>query len=58
MSPNLEDRIRLLTDQAIAPDTDGELDAILTELKSAIKEHIRYVRAVSIAAETHRKGAA
>jgi len=58
MSPNLEDRIRLLTDQAMAADTDGELDAILTELKSAIKEHIRYVRAVSIAAETHSKGAA
>ena len=42
----------------MAADTDGELDAILTELKSAIKEHIRYVRAVSIAAETHSKGAA
>ena len=58
MSPNLEDRIRLLTDQAMAAETDGELDAILTELKTAIKEHIRYVRAVSIAAETHSKGAA
>jgi hypothetical protein len=58
MSPNLEDRIRLLIDQAMAAETDGELDAILIELKTAIREHIRYVRAVSIAAGTHSKGAA
>jgi hypothetical protein len=58
MSPNLEEHIRLLTDQAMAAETDGELDAILTELKAAIIEHIRYVRAVSIAAGTDSKGAA
>ncbi len=58
MSPNLEDRIRLLIDQAMAAETNGELDAILAELKTAVREHIRYVRAVSIAAETHSKGAA
>lgn len=61
MSPNLsdrEERIRLLTDQAIAAETDGELNMILTELKNAIREHIRYVRAVSIAAEMHSKGTA
>jgi hypothetical protein len=34
------------------------LDVILAELKTAIREHIRYVQAVSIAAETHSKGAA
>ena len=58
MSPNLENRIRLLIDEAFAAVTDDELDAILMELKTAIKEHIRYVRAVSIAADTHSKGAA
>jgi hypothetical protein len=58
MSPNLEDRIRLLIDQAMAAETDVQLNEILTELKNAIKEHIRFVRAVSIAAETHSKGAA
>jgi hypothetical protein len=58
MSPNLEERIRLLTDQAMAAESDGALDAILAELKTAIREHIRYVRAVSIAAETHSKGVA
>ena len=58
MSPNLEERIRLLTDQAIAAETDRELDVILTELKTAIKEHVRFVRAVSIAAGTQSKGVA
>jgi hypothetical protein len=58
MSPNLEDRIRLLIDQAMAAETDVQLNEILTELKNAIKEHIRFVREVSIAAETHSKGAA
>jgi hypothetical protein len=58
MSPNLEDRIRLLIDQAMAAETDGELDVILTELKNAIREHIRYVRAVSITAGTNSKGTA
>jgi hypothetical protein len=34
MSSSLEDRIRLLTDQAIAAKTQGELDSILSELKA------------------------
>ncbi len=58
MSPNLEERIRLLTDQAMTAETDSELDAILTELKAAIREHVRYVRAVSLAAGTQSKGVA
>jgi hypothetical protein len=40
MSSSLEDRIRLLTDQAIAAKTQDELDAILPELKTAIRYHI------------------
>jgi len=37
MSSSLEDRIRLLTDRAIAAKTQSELDAILPELKGAIR---------------------
>ena len=43
---SLEDRIRLLTDQAIAAKTQRELDAILQELNAAIRDHIRYLRAI------------
>src|SRR6266852_7503152 len=49
MSSSLEDRIHLLTDRAIAAKTQSELDAILPELKGAIRD-VRYLRA--IAAET------
>jgi hypothetical protein len=45
---SLEDRIRLLTDQAIAAKTQDELDAILPELKAAIRDHIRYLRAIAV----------
>ena len=48
MSSSLEDRIRLLTDRAIAAKTQSELDAILPELKAAITDHIRYVRAIVV----------
>jgi hypothetical protein len=48
MSSSLEDRIRLLTDQAIAAKTQSELDAILPELKAAIRDHIRYLRAIAV----------
>jgi hypothetical protein len=48
MSSSLEDRIRLLTDRAIAAKTQRELDAILPELKAAITDHIRYVRAIVV----------
>jgi hypothetical protein len=46
---NLEDRIRLLTDQAIAAKSQSELDVILPELKAAIREHIRTVRDIAVA---------
>jgi hypothetical protein len=45
---SLEDRVRLLCDQAIAAKTQAELDAILPELKTAIRDHIRYVRALAL----------
>jgi len=46
MSSSPEDRIRLLTDQAIAAKTQREVDAILQELNAAIRDHIRYLRAI------------
>jgi hypothetical protein len=48
MSSSLEDHIRLLTDRAIAAKSQNELEAILPELKAAIRDHIRYVRAIAI----------
>jgi hypothetical protein len=63
MSSSLEDRIRLLTDRAIAAKNQTELDAILPELKAAIRDHIRYLRAIAVetvpeAFGTQRKAAA
>lgn len=49
LSPSsLEDRVQILCDQAIAAKSQAELDAILPELKAAIRDHIRYVRAVAV----------
>jgi hypothetical protein len=48
MSFNFEDRIRLLTDRAIAAKTQSDLEAILPELKAAIRDHVRYVRAIAL----------
>ena len=49
MTPSsLEDRVRVLCDQAIAARTQAELDAVLPELKAAIRDHIRYLRAIAI----------
>jgi hypothetical protein len=48
MSCSLEDRIRLLTEQAIAAKTQDELGAVLPELKAAIRDHIRYLRAIAV----------
>jgi hypothetical protein len=45
---SLEDRVRLLCEQAIAAKTQAELDTILPQLKAAIRDHIRYVRAVAV----------
>jgi hypothetical protein len=43
---SLEDRVRILCERTVAAKTQAELDAILPELKAAIRDHIRYVRAV------------
>ncbi len=48
MSASLEERVRLLTDQATAARTQSELDAILTELKGAIRDYVRYLRAIAV----------
>jgi hypothetical protein len=48
MSSSLEDRIRLLTDQAVAAKSHDELDTILPDLRAAIRDHIRYIRAVAV----------
>jgi hypothetical protein len=44
----LEDRIRLLTDQAIAAKTQSEVDAIMRELNATISDYIRYLRAIAV----------
>jgi hypothetical protein len=48
MSSSLQDRIHLLTDQAIAAKTQREVDAILPELNAAIRDHICYLRAIAV----------
>ena len=48
MPSSLEDRVRLLCDRAIAANTQAELDAVLPELRAAIGDHIRYVRAIVV----------
>jgi hypothetical protein len=48
MSSSLEDRVRLLTDRVLAAKTQSEVDAILPELKAAIRDHIRYLRAIAV----------
>jgi hypothetical protein len=48
MPSGLEDRVRLLCNQAVAAKTQAELDAILPELRTAIRDHIRYVRAIAL----------
>jgi hypothetical protein len=45
---SLEERVRILCDHAIAANTQAELDAIVPELKAAIRDHIRYFRAVAV----------
>jgi hypothetical protein len=45
---SLEDRVWLLCEQAIAAKTQAELEAVLPELKAAIRDHMRYVRAVAM----------
>jgi hypothetical protein len=47
-SSSLEGRVRVLCDRAIAAKTQVELDAVLPELKAAIRDHIRYLRAIAV----------
>jgi hypothetical protein len=48
MSSSLEEHIHQLTDRAIAAKTQNELDTILPELKAAIRDHIRNLRAIAL----------
>jgi hypothetical protein len=48
MSSSLEDRIRLVTDRAINAKSQSERDAIVPELKIAIRDHIRHLRAIAV----------
>ena len=45
---NLEDRVRVLCDRAIAAKTPAELEIIMPKLKAAIRDHIRYVRTLAL----------
>jgi len=45
---SLQERVRILCDRAIAAKTQAELDAVLPELQAAIRDHIRYVRAIAL----------
>jgi hypothetical protein len=47
----LEDRIRNLSAQAVAATDLAELDAILKELRVALRKHVEYLR--KIASEQH-----
>jgi hypothetical protein len=48
MHSMLQERVRLLCDRAIFAKTRAELDAVLPELQTAIRDHIRYVRAIGL----------
>jgi hypothetical protein len=45
-SSSLEDRVRQLCERAVSAKTQTELDAVLPELKAALRDHIGYVRAI------------
>jgi hypothetical protein len=45
---SLEDRVCTLCKRAIDAKTQAELDAVLPQLKAAIRDHIRYVRAIAL----------
>jgi hypothetical protein len=48
MPSGLEDRVRQLCAQAIAAKSDAELEIILPQLRAAIRDHIRYMRAIAL----------
>jgi hypothetical protein len=45
---SLEKRVQILCERAIAAKSQAELDVILPELKAAIRDHIRYIRAIAL----------
>ena len=45
---SLADRVRDLCAQAVAAKSEAELDAIMPELQAAIRDHIRYLRAIAL----------
>jgi hypothetical protein len=47
---SLEDRVQDLCAQAIAAKSQAELDLILPKLQAAIRDHLRYVRAIAVEA--------
>ena len=47
-SASLEDRVHDLCAQAIAASNQAELDCILPQLQDAIRDHVRYVRAIAL----------
>jgi hypothetical protein len=48
MQSMLQERVQLLCDRAIFAKTRAELDAVLSELQTAIRDHIRYVRSIAL----------
>ena len=48
MPSSLQERVRILCDRAIAAKTQAEFAAVLPELVTAIRDHIRHVRAVAL----------
>lgn len=48
MPSGLEDRVRQLCAQAITAKSDAELQSILLHLRQAIRDHIRYCRAIAL----------
>lgn len=45
---SLQDRVHELCAQAIAAKNDAELEIILPELRAAIRDHIRHLRAIAL----------
>ena len=45
---SLEELVRKLCAQAVAAKTEAELHVVLPQLQAAIRDHIRYVRAIAV----------
>ena len=45
---SLEDRVRDLCAQVAVAKTDAEVNAILPQLQAAMRDHIRYLRAIAV----------